>query len=153
MRALFMGQTGLNKKHHLEQLAAHCAAHGSPVDATFHIGDLMYEEARKAGLSLRQGKILDLPPSQLAMLRRLAFTRISYESANLHHVFVNSHAVFRWNNQLFAAFQLPELEGFAPDMIITLVDDVEAMKLRLDDLGRDGLLPPDTNYSLKDLLV
>lgn len=153
MRVLFTGQTGIDKQSHLEALKDFCGQKGKPIDAVFSIGDIMYEESRKAGTPLRPGKILDLPLAQLASLRRLAFTRLTYESAGMQNVFVNSHAVFRWNNQLFRAFEFSELAGFNPDMIVTLIDDVEAIKLRLDELKRSSSLPEDTHYSLKDLIV
>ena len=153
MRVLFMGQTGIDKMQHLRVLRGYCAERGVPIDSVFSIGDLMYEESLKAGKPLQEGKILDLPLAELAVLRRLAFTRISYESSSMQNVFASSHAVFRWNNQLFRAFELPELEGFSPDIIVTLVDDVEPIKLRLDRLKGGNMIPPDTSYSLKDLLV
>ena len=153
MRVLFTGQNGINKKGHLQTLEKLCAARGKRVDATFNIGDMMYEESHKAGTPLKQGKILDLPLTELAVLRRSAFNRIGRETSEMETVFVNSHAVFRWNNQLFRAFELSELDEFRPDLIITLIDDVEAVKLRLDQLKEAGELPGSTPYSLKDLLV
>ena len=153
MRALFMGQTGLAKKSQLDSLAQLCARRGKPIDKVFNVGDIMYEESRTAGNPLREGKILDLPLAELGILRRLAFTRLSYESSTSSSVFVDSHGVFRWNNQLFRAFELKELQEMNPDLIITLIDDVEAVKLRLDDLQQEGQLPSNTRYSLKDLLV
>ena len=153
MRVLFTGQTGIDKKSHLEALKGFCAKEGKSIDAVFNIGDIMYEESLKAGTPLKEGKILDLPLAQLGSLRRLAFTRISNQSSAMQNVFVNSHAVFRWNNQLFRAFEFSELEGFDPDLIITLIDDVEAVKMRLDELKGSGSLPAATTYSLKDLLV
>ena len=153
MRVLFMGQTGIDKGHHLQGLRDLCIERGKTVDAVFNVGDLMYEESLKAGKRVQEGKILDLPLAELGFLRRLAFTRIGIEASDMQNVFVNSHAVFRWNNQLFRAFELSDLEEFKPDMIITLLDDVEAIKLRLDHLRGAGTLPVDTVYSLQDLLV
>ena len=153
MRVLFMGQTGIDKQRHLRLLRELCSARGKAIDALFSIGDIMYEESQKAGQLIREGKILDLRLAELAVLRRAAFNRIGNESAGLQNVFVSSHAVFRWNNQLFRAFELADFEAFQPDLIITLVDDVEAVKLSLEGLRDSGELPADTAYSLKDLLV
>ena len=153
MRVLFMGQTGIDKKRHLNALKDLCDARGQAIDAVFNIGDIMYEESLTAGKPIREGKILDLPLAELDLLRRLAFTRISHASLGMENVFVNSHAVFRWNNQLFRAFEISELEAFQPDMMITLIDDVEAVKLRLDEIKVTGGLPATTAYNLKDLLV
>ena len=153
MRALFLGQTGIDKKRHLQLLTELCASRGVKVDMVMNVGDIMYQESHTAGKPLHKGKILDLPLAELAILRRLAFTGVSYQSSKYQNVFVNSHAVFRWNNQLFRAFELSELEGFDPDVIITLVDDVEAIKYRLDALKAENSLPSDVSYSLKDLLI
>lgn len=153
MRALFLGQTGIDKKRHLQALTDLCASRGVNVDAVMNIGDIMYSESHKAGKPLQKGKILDLPLAELSILRRLAFTGIGYESSKYDNVFVNSHAVFRWNNQLFRAFEMSELESFDPDVVITLVEDVEAIKHRLDTLKEAKSLPGDVSYSLKDLLI
>ena len=153
MRALFLGQTGIDKKRHLQMLTDLCASRGVNVDAVMNVGDIMYSESRKAGKPLQKGKILDLPLAELSILRRLAFTGIGYESSKYENVFVNSHAVFRWNNQLFKAFELSELESLNPDVVITLVEDVEAIKHRLDMLKEAKSLPGDVSYSLKDLLI
>ncbi len=152
MRVLFMGQTGLDKKGYLERLKALCQARGVSVDL-FNVGDLMYNLGRHAGKPISEGKILDLPLAELRLLRRSAFTHITHQSASLANVFVNSHAVFRWNNQLFPAFVVPETEELRPDLIITLIDDVDAIKLRLDGLKREALLPPSVNYVLRDLMI
>ena len=149
MRVLFMGQTGVDKKLHVESLATLCRERGVSVDV-FHVGDMMYEASSKA---IAEGKILDLPLDRLATLRRLAFQRINEKTAGAENVFVNSHAVFRWNNKLFLAYDISEAEAFRPDMIVTLVDDVEMVKARLEAMKSSGTLPEDTHYTLKDLMV
>lgn len=153
MRVLFTGQTGIDKKAQLQALSEYCAQKGRSIQAIFNIGDIMYAESRRSGLRLAEGKILDLPLAQLGALRRSAFNVVRNEVADKTNVLVNSHAVFRWNNRLFRAFELPEVRDLAPDAIVTLIDDVEAVKLRLDQFKESGDLPPDTRYSLKDLLV
>ena len=153
MRVLFTGQTGIDKKAQLQALSEFCAQKGRSIQAIFNIGDIMYAESRRSGLRLAEGKILDLPLAQLGALRRSALNVVRNEVADKTNVLVNSHAVFRWNNRLFRAFELPEVRDLAPDAIVTLIDDVEAVKLRLDRFKDSGELPPDTRYSLKDLLV
>ena len=153
MRVLFTGQTGIDKKVQLQALSEYCAQKGRSIQAIFNIGDIMYAESQRSGLRLTEGKILDLPLAQLGALRRSAFNVVRNEVADMTNVLVNSHAVFRWNNRLFRAFELPEVRDLAPDAIVTLIDDVESVKLRLDQFKESGELPPDTRYSLKDLLV
>ncbi len=153
MRVLVTGQTGIDKKIQLQALGEYCAQKGRGIQAIFNIGDIMYAESQRSGLRLAEGKILDLPLAQLGALRRSAFNVVRNEVAEKTNVLVNSHAVFRWNNRLFRAFELPEVRDLRPDVIVTLIDDVEAVKLRLDQFKESGDLPPDTRYSLKDLLV
>ena len=153
MRVLFTGQTGIDKKIQLQALGEYCAQKGRSIQVIFNIGDIMYAESQRSGLRLAEGKILDLPLAQLGALRRSAFNVVRNEVAEKTNVLVNSHAVFRWNNRLFRAFELPEVRDLRPDVIVTLIDDVEAVKLRLDQFKESGELPPDTRYSLKDLLV
>ena len=153
MRILFTGQTGIDKKSQLQTLNDFCVQKGKNIEAVFNIGDIMYEESQKSGTTLKEGKILDLPLAQLGALRLGAFNLVRNESSGVQNVFVNSHAVFRWNNRLFRAFELPEVKDLQPDIIVTLIDDVEAVKMRLDEFKSSGALPPDTKYSLKDLLV
>ena len=153
MRVLFTGQTGIDKKSQLQALSNLCADRGRSIQAIFNIGDMMYAESLRSGLRLTEGKILDLPLAQLGALRRSAFNLVRTEMAENENVIVNSHAVFRWNNRLFRSFELPEVRDLRPDVIVTLIDNVEAVKLRLDRFKESGDLPPDIRYSLKDLLV
>lgn len=153
MKVLFTGQTGLDKKAVLRRLEALCHERGHRIDAVYHLGDLMYEESEKAGKVLKRGKILDLPPMELALLRRTALWRVGSEMAGKQSAWVNSHAVFRWDNQLLPAFRLSDFEAFRPDAIITLVDDLDVIKLRLDSLRAKGQLPSNSHFTLKDILV
>ena len=153
MRVLFMGQTGLDKQGYLEKLQALCETRGQPIDRVFNIGDMMYELSEVHGKPVLPGKILDLPLPELRLLRRLAFEAIARDSVDQQHVLVNSHSVFRWNSQLFSAIDLREVAAFRPDLVITLIDDIDAIKLRLDSLKQRNQLPGDVNYTLKDIIV
>ena len=153
MRVLFTGQTGLDKKAHLQRLREYSARRGRSIDEVYHIGDMMYEESKKSGFALKEGKILDLPLAHLGALRRAAFNLIPNEPSDGQHAFINSHAVFRWDNRLFRAFELAEVRDVSPDFMVNLIDDVDTVKARLDGLKDSDKLPADTRYSLKDLLI
>ncbi|MCE2875244.1 MAG: hypothetical protein LW625_06370 [Planctomycetaceae bacterium] len=102
MRAVVTGQVGLDKKSYLQSVARIAGERGDRVEL-FNVGDLMYGEAP----DVRPGRILDLPLSRLASLRRAAFKDIigSTSPAEDHpNVIVNTHATFRWRHGLFAAF-------------------------------------------------
>lgn len=141
MRMLLTGQVGLDKQAYLDQVANIAKAQGESIKI-FHVGDMMYQEAS----DVRQGRILDLPLSRLASLRRAVFRDILTEAPRHPHVIINTHATFRWKHGLFAAFDFDQLNAFAADLYVTLVDNVEAMHQRL-------LRDNNIDHALKDLMV
>jgi len=126
MRAIVTGPVGMDKKAYLEEVAALAGNRGEGV-TLFHVGDLMYAEAP----DVPPGRILDLPWSRLHSLRRSVFKDIITDSADLPNVVVNTHATFRWRHGLFRAFDFDQIEKFKPDMVICMVDNVEAIHHRL----------------------
>lgn len=129
MRAIVTGQIGVDKKPYLKTVRDLAALKGEPIQL-FNLGDMMYAEAR----DVRPGRILDLPLSRLATLRRAAFRDVLTETlpAEEHpNVVINTHATFRWRHGLFPAFDFDLIRRFAPDMLICLVDNVETVHQRL----------------------
>jgi adenylate kinase len=144
MRAVVTGQVGVDKKPYLKAVADLAAERGDRIEL-FNVGDLMYAEAP----DVRPGRILDLPISRLASLRRAAFKDIigTTSPAEDHpNVIVNTHATFRWRHGLFAAFDFDLLRRLKPDMFICLVDNVEVVHHRLH-------AEHDIDATLKDCMV
>ncbi|MEO1716731.1 MAG: ATP-binding protein [Planctomycetota bacterium] len=141
MRAIVTGQVGMDKKQYLEAVRAFAGEQGEPLEL-FHIGDLMYQEAR----DVKPGRILDLPLSRLNSLRRAAFKDAIMGAQGLDNVIVNTHATFRWRHGLFSAFDFDQIHAFKPDLFICLVDNIEVVHERLH-----GEHVIDAN--LKDLMV
>src|SRR3954470_21657109 len=126
MRAIVTGQVGMDKKPFLDA-AARFAGEQAEQIAPYHVGDIMYREARAA----RPGRILDLPLSRLDSLRRAAFKDIIPDSRDQKNVMVNTHATFRWRHGLFSAFDYDQMERLKPDLFICLVDNIEVVHHRL----------------------
>ncbi len=126
MRAIVTGQIGVDKKPYLDAAAKFAGGQGETV-STYHVGDLMYREAR----DVRPGRILDLPISRLDSLRRAAFKDIIAESRDQKNVVVNTHATFRWRHGLFCAFDYDQIQLFKPSTFICLVDNIEVVHDRL----------------------
>lgn len=141
MRAIVTGQVGMNKKAYLEGIVRFAQSQGESVHL-YNVGDRMYEEAP----DVRPGRILDLPLSRLHSLRKSVFKDIISTSANQKNIIVNTHATFRWRHGLFRAFDFEEVERLKPDMLICLVDNIEAIHQRLH-----GEHKSDATY--KDLMV
>lgn len=141
MRAIVTGQVGMEKKPYLEAVARIGATRGHQLEI-FNVGDMMYAEAP----DVRPGRILDLPISRLNALRRSVFKDIISESELHQHVIVNTHATFRWRHGLFQAFDIEQIKRFRPDILICLVDNVEAVHHRLR-------AEHTLDATLKDLMV
>ncbi len=144
MRAVVTGQIGVDKRPYLEAVCEQAGERGGKIDL-FNVGSMMYNEA----LDVRPGRILDLPISRLASLRRAAFKDIisSSSPASEHeNIIVNTHATFRWHHGLFSAFDFDQMSLLKPDMFICLVDNVETVHQRLHE-------EHDIDATLKDCMV
>ena len=141
MRAIVTGQVGIDKKHYLDAVARFAGEHGEPMQ-TYHVGDRMYEEAP----DVNAGRILDLPLSRLAALRRAVFKDLISESAGERNIMVNTHATFRWRHGLFRAFDFDQIKKLEPDLFICLVDNAEAVDHRLQ-------AEHTLDATLKDIMV
>ena len=129
MRTVITGQIGIDKKPYLEQVCEMSAHRGKNIDL-FNVGEMMYSE----GPDIRPGRILDLPLSRLASLRRAAFKDIIAETAPADDhpdVIINTHATFRWRHGLFSAFDFDQMAKFQPDIFICLLDNIEMVHHRL----------------------
>ncbi len=144
MRAVITGQIGMDKKPYVNAVVDRLRDEGRPAQA-FHVGSMMYHEAP----DVRPGRILDLPISRLATLRRAAFKDIIAETsppAEHPDVLVNTHATFRWRHGLFSAFDFDQMEKLKANMFICLVDNVEVVHHRLH-------AEHDIDATLKDCMV
>ena len=141
MRTIVTGQVGMDKKNYLQKVADFAGERGNTIE-TFHVGDMMYAEAR----DVTPGRILDLPLSRLNALRRAVFKDIITDSTDHKNVVVNTHATFRWHHGLFSAFDFDQLEKLKPDMLICLVDNIEVVHHRLH-------ADHTVDATLKDMMV
>jgi adenylate kinase len=142
MRAFVTGQVGVDKGPFLEAVKAQARARGVDVEVC-HVGKMMYAEAP----DVPAGRILNLPITRLAALRRSVFKEIHNIAQRHEHLLVNSHATFRWRHGLFAAFDFDQIKDLNPDVYITLVDNADSVHERL---LRDH---NDLDHSLKDIMV
>lgn len=143
MNIVISGQSGLDKSDFVESLKEFIEKKGKKV-CVFHIGKLICKER-----GVNEEKILNLKINELDALRKLVFERIlsEIEKKNPENVIINTHNVFRWENALFPAFNRKYLSNLEPDIYISLIDDVDAVYLRLKKTR------PSSSYTLKDLMV
>lgn len=148
IKAIVTGQSGINKKAYLEEVIKVAENNGITV-RLFNVGDMMYEEARKESLKIQHGKILNLELSMLTSIRRVVFEDILREYRSGENIIINTHSCFTWRGIFFHAFDFDKLVELSPDMYITIVDDIDAIKLRLDKKED----PHMREYTLKDIMT
>lgn len=141
MRVIVNGLSGIDKKEYLERVVRIARRNGINVEL-FTLGDMMYEMRG----NIKPGRILKLPPPELNELRRFVCGEVlRSESEN---IIVNTHACFRWEQSLFPGFDSAFINKFSPNMYVTVIDDIDAIKARLNRIpywrGR---------YTLKDLMT
>jgi len=141
MRACITGQIGLDKKPFIKKVADLAKKEGHDVTLA-NVGDMMYAEAP----DISAGRILDLPLSRLNALRRSVLKDAIQKADKAENLILNTHATFRWRHGLFPAFDLDQMQALRIELYITLLDNVDAVHLRL---VRDHQI----NHTLKDLMV
>ena len=127
MRAIVTGQIGVDKKPYLQAVTELAERRHGNVEL-FNVGNMMYGEAP----DVRPGRILDLPWSRLASLRRAVLKDVisaTSPAADHPNVIVNTHATFRWRHGLFSAFDFDQLTMLKPEMFICLVDNIEVVQI------------------------
>ena len=144
MRAVVTGQIGIDKKPYLEAIVNRAGERGREIPL-FNVGQMMYAE----GPDIHPGRILDLPLSRLASLRRAAFKDIISRTKpedDYQDIIVNTHATFRWRHGLFSAFDFDQVSELQANMFICLLDNIEVVHHRLH-------AEHDIDATLKDCMV
>jgi adenylate kinase len=141
MRVLVTGQVGLDKGEYLEQTGELIRARGR---------EYFLESIGQRMVALYKGTvtektILNLPRALLGLLRRYAWSKVIEDVGPGRRgpddvVVVSSHSVFRWYHGLFPAIDEDLVCEFEPDIIVTLIDDVDDVVRRLHE--RDANFSP-----------
>jgi len=144
VRTVVTGQIGIDKKPYLEAIVNRAGERGREIPL-FNVGKMMYAE----GPDIHPGRILDLPLSRLASLRRAAFKDIISRTKpedEYPEILVNTHATFRWHHGLFSAFDFDQVSELKANMFICLLDNIEVVHHRLH-------AEHDIDATLKDCMV
>lgn len=146
MRIVVFGQIGLRKKRFLGDLEALARNNGKSLQV-FNVGEMMYA----SDTTIRQGRILDKKVPELNTIRGRVIDNIASAMSNApssDNFIINNHATFRWSNGLFLGFSRPEIEKLQPNLCITLIDNIQDIRLSLSLRGQK----PEP-FTLKDIIV
>lgn len=141
MRILCTGITCSDRKELCSQVAADSGGLIEYVD----VGETMARIASDLQLGITDQKILDAPETTLKCLRAHAFEQViaGLKCAEgtptgpegqraAPHTIIGLHATFRWRQRTMIGFDASYVAGLAPDMFVTVVDNVKDIKERLD---------------------
>ncbi|MGE5583966.1 MAG: AAA family ATPase [Bacillota bacterium] len=139
MNILCTGITCSDRKELCDEIAAASGGQITYLD----VGNYMREIADQLQLGIPDDKILDAPETTLKVLRKLAFEHVISDLRNRaesgqasQHAIVGLHATFRWRQRTMLGFDPDCVGELAPDIFVTVVDDVRDVKARLDRLPK-----------------
>lgn len=144
--------TGISGSGRLDYLEAAMAESGGKLKV-IDVGRRMFEKSAELGIRIPEGKILDMDPFALDYLRAVTFEELLKELERYRgpdsseDLVISTHVCFRWKKHLIPAFNLHYLNRIDPDVYVTIVDNVHAIKSRLERTQWRGRL------KLKDILV
>lgn len=115
--------SGSGRKEHLTELANYAKKFGKKVKI-YHIGQMLFEHAKKVGIHLTQENILNANPSVINAIRGAVFENIL---ANLPKdrrendvVIISIHSIFFWKDRFMRAYDRFYLNKLNPDMFVAL---------------------------------
>lgn len=160
MRVLFLGHTGIIKRKAVENLALGVYAHQELTQdldnvhsrkflRVFHLEDEI--------LNLTGGNYIPFLDTFNAKSQLDQWTTAwealqqKITESDADNVFVTLHATYFRQNRFFSALNFEKIEGFNPDVIVTLIDDIQDCWSRINE--REIHQPQGTNLRLRDIIL
>ena len=131
MRVVCTGSSGSDRMGYLQGVKQLVREAGKELEVC-NVGGLMLQKARDIGSPVSREKILDLPSSSLEWLRGTVFEEIVRKAASHENTIIATHTCFRWKKFLSPAFDTYYLSQLDPDFYVTITDDYDAIRRRLD---------------------
>lgn len=115
--------SGSRRKEHLNELAEYAKKLGKKVKI-YHVGQMLFEHAKKVGVHLTPENVLNANPSVISAIRGAVFENIL---ANLPKdrktndvVIISIHSIFLWKKRFMRAYDRFYLNKLNPDMFVAL---------------------------------
>jgi adenylate kinase len=131
MRVVCTGSSGSDRMGYLQGVQELAAKKRVSLEIC-NVGDMMLEKAQHIGSPVSREKILDLPVSSLEWLRGTVFEEIVRKAASHENTVIATHTCFRWKKFLSPAFDTYYLQQLDPDCYVTVIDDYDHIKRRLE---------------------
>ncbi|MEK9175421.1 MAG: AAA family ATPase [Patescibacteria group bacterium] len=144
--------SGSGRSEYLDGLRDYALRHKKKIKI-YHIGDMLFEHAKKTGLHLTQENILNSNPAVINAVRGAVFESIIAELPQMLRkydaVVINVHAMFFWKHvfqRTWDNYYIPQLK---PDMFVTFISDAAKVQDHLQ--ARQQWKP--MNVTLYDALL
>ena len=144
--------SGSGRSEYLDGLRDYALRHKKKIKI-YHIGDMLFENAKKTGLHLTQENILNSNPAVINAVRGAVFESIIAELPQMLRkydaVVINVHAMFFWKHvfqRTWDNYYIPQLK---PDMFVTFISDAAKVQDHLQ--ARQQWKP--MNVTLYDALL
>ncbi len=131
MKVVCTGSSGSDRMGYLQSVREIAQKAGLELEL-FNVGDMMLQKASDMGSPVSREKILDLPSSTLAWLRGTVLEEIVRRVDEHENSIIATHTCFRWKKFLSPAFDTYYLGQLNPDFHITVTDDYDAIRDRLE---------------------
>lgn len=132
MRVVCTGSSGSDRIGYLKAVEKLAQEAGLQLEI-FNVGDMMLQKAHDLGSPVSREKILDLPSSSLEWLRGTVFEEMVRRVGEHQNSIVATHTCFRWKKFLAPAFDTYYLAQLDPDFYVTITDDYDQIRRRLDE--------------------
>ena len=123
--------SGSGRDEYLKKVVVHAKKNRKKIKI-YHVGDLIFEHAKKTGVTLTQENILNTNPAVINAIRSSVFERIISElpraKKEYDAVFVNIHAMFFWKHvfqRTWDNYYVPQLK---PDLFVTFISDAARVR-------------------------
>ncbi len=115
--------SGSGRKEYLSLLARYAKKLGKKVKV-YHVGQMLFEHAKKVGINLTPENVLNTNPATISAIRGAVFENIL---ANLVQdrkendaVIISIHSIFFWKKRFVRAYDRFYLNKLNPDMFVTI---------------------------------
>jgi adenylate kinase len=135
MLIITTGISGCGRKEFLALLEKFSKSRKKSVKI-YHVGQMIFEQAEKIGITLTAENVLNANPHVLNSLRSAVFeiilSTLKNDLKTYDAVFINIHAFFLWRKIFIKAYDRFYPGQFNADAFVTFIDNAQDMKKRLD---------------------
>ncbi|MBN2142330.1 AAA family ATPase [Candidatus Woesearchaeota archaeon] len=132
MKVLLTGISECNKSEFIKETVDLARKNGEKVKY-ISMGDLLMKQLKSdLGATFIPENVLNIDEEFRALAIKNIIREIKEESKKNKHIIISGHATFYWKKNFSNAFNWEYLKELAPDLIVTLIHNSEAIKANME---------------------